>query len=62
MGLDPANLSGERLDQVGLLGQRHPRRVLVEYVTNFDVARPRQGIGQGVPTCPRPLDRSGAPV
>ncbi|HEY3079289.1 MAG TPA: transposase [Chloroflexota bacterium] len=42
MGPDPANLSGER----------HPRRVLVEYATNFDGARPRQGIGQGIPASP----------
>jgi len=44
----------ECVDHVLLLGERHLRRVLAEYVTYFNGARPHQGIGQGVPTAPAP--------
>ena len=39
----------ECLDHVLLLGERHLRRILVEYVGHFNRARPHQGIGQRVP-------------
>jgi transposase InsO family protein len=40
----------ECVDHTLVLGERHLRRVLAEYVTYFNGARPHQGIGQGVPT------------
>src|SRR5262245_63955800 len=33
-----------------VLGERHLRRVLAEYVASFDEARPHQGLGQRTPT------------
>jgi transposase InsO family protein len=39
----------ECVDHALLLGERHLRRVLAEYVSYFNEARPHQGIGQGVP-------------
>ena len=39
----------ECVDHVLLLGERHLRRVLAGYVTDFDGARPHQGIGQRTP-------------
>jgi transposase InsO family protein len=39
----------ECADHILVLGERHLRRVLAEYVTQFNEARPHQGIGQRVP-------------
>jgi len=39
----------ECLDHLLLLGERHLRRVLREYVAYFNQARPHQGLGQCVP-------------
>jgi transposase InsO family protein len=47
----------ECVDHVLPLGERHLRRVLAEYVTYFNGARPHQGIGQGVPVSPAPSDQ-----
>ena len=44
----------ECLDHVLVLGERHLRRVLVEYVRYFNHARPHQGLGQRMPTPPDP--------
>jgi transposase InsO family protein len=42
----------ECLDHLLILGERHLRRVLTEYVTFFNQRRPHQGLGQ---QCPVPL-------
>ena len=39
----------ECVDHVLILGERHLRRVLAEYVAHFNGARPHQGIGQRIP-------------
>jgi putative transposase len=39
----------ECLDHLLILGERHLRHILREYVTYFNEARPHQGIGQQVP-------------
>lgn len=44
----------ECLDHVIVLGQGHLRRVLREYVAYFNSAWPHQGIGQAVPSAPKP--------
>ena len=48
----------ECLDHVLVLGERHLRRVLREYVGYFNHARPHQGLGQRVPTPPAPAGAS----
>ncbi len=48
-----------------LLGERHLRRVLVEYVRYFNHARPHQELGQHVPAPPDPagaLRRTDGPI
>ena len=55
----------ECLDHVLLLGERHLRRVLVEYVRYFNHARPHQGLGQHVPAPPDPagaFQRTDGPI
>ena len=54
----------ECLDHVLVLGERHLRRVLREYVAYFNAARPHQGIGQVIPDAPSPAppSRSVAPI
>lgn len=37
------------LDHVLVPGERHPRRILRDYVAYFNTARPHQGIGQALP-------------
>jgi putative transposase len=44
----------ECLDHVLILGDKHLRRVLVEYVRYFNQVRPHQGLGQRVPAPPEP--------
>jgi putative transposase len=39
----------ECLDHVLVLGERHLRRILRDYVAYFNTARPHQGIGQALP-------------
>jgi len=48
----------ECLDHVLVLGERHLRRVLREYVAYFNAARPHQGIGQAIPAAPSPTPPS----
>lgn len=43
------SLRRECLDHILLLGERHLRRVLREYVTYFNECRPHQGIDQAIP-------------
>jgi len=43
----------ECLDHLLILGERHLRRVLLEYVAFFNQRRPHQGLGQ---QCPVPLE------
>ncbi len=42
----------ECLDHVLILGERHLRRVLREYVAYFNQDRPHQGWRNGFPKCP----------
>ena len=44
-----SSLRRECLDHILLLGERHLRRVLSEYVTYFNECRPHQGIDQAIP-------------
>ena len=44
----------EALDKLIILNQAHLRRVLTEYVSYFNNARPHQGLGQ---RCPIPIER-----
>ncbi|MFH0903122.1 MAG: integrase core domain-containing protein [Pseudomonadota bacterium] len=43
------SLRRECLDHILILGERHLRRVLREYVTYFNEGRPHQGIAQAIP-------------
>jgi putative transposase len=47
----------ECLDHLLVLGERHLRRVLREYVASFNQARPHQGIGQAIPQRATPLEQ-----
>ncbi|MEO8398154.1 MAG: integrase core domain-containing protein, partial [Chloroflexota bacterium] len=46
----------EYLDHLLIVNQRHLYRVLKEYVTYFNCARPHQGIGHRVPVPPAESD------
>jgi hypothetical protein len=48
-------------DKVLIINQMHLRRVMCEYVTFFNMARPHQGIGQQIPT-PQPSQATCGPV
>jgi putative transposase len=48
------SLRRECLDYMLILGERHLRRIVSEYVTYFNEARPHQGINQRIP-CDPPL-------
>ncbi len=53
----------ECVDHVLILGERHLRRILAEYVAHFNQARPHQGIGQRMPAsiaAAAPPARTGA--
>jgi transposase InsO family protein len=53
----------ECADHLLILGERHLRRVLAEYVAHFNGARPHQGIGQRIPAsnaAPAPPARADA--
>ena len=53
----------ERLDHVLVLGERHLRRVLREYVAYFNRERPHQGIGRATPArSPAGMRNPPAPV
>ncbi len=54
----------ECLDHLLILAEGHLRRVLREYTAYFNTARPHQGIGQSVPSAPKPAPpaRSAAPI
>src|SRR5262245_7451664 len=58
----------ECVDHTLILGERHLRRVLTEYVAHFNGARPHQGIDQrtpasvGVAAPDRPTDPAGAVI
>jgi putative transposase len=48
-------LLAECLDYMLILSERHLRRIVTEYVTYFNQARPHQGIDQRIPCgSPRP--------
>jgi putative transposase len=51
-------------DQVLVLSARQLRRILREYVTYFNMARPHQGLGQRIPGRPGSASpsRSTAPI
>ena len=49
------SLRRECLDHVLILGERHLRRVLREYVHYFNHLRPHQGLGQQLPSPARPV-------
>jgi transposase InsO family protein len=49
------SLRRECLDFFLLLGERHPHRVVGEYVGYFNHARPQQGIRQRIPCLPESL-------
>ena len=49
----------ECLDKILILGERHLRRVLTEYVNYYNHARPHQGIGQQCPIRFQSLARAG---
>ncbi len=54
----------ECLDHMLVLGAGQLRRVLREYVTYFNTARPHQGLGQAIPAVPEsaPAARSAGPI
>jgi putative transposase len=65
------NATGERflgsvrrecLDQLLILGERHLRRVVQEYVRYFNQLRPHQGIGQRLPAPAGPAGATRGPV
>ena len=53
----------ECLDHLPILGERHLARVLREYVTFFNRARPHQGLGQALPEpSPREMASRAGPI
>jgi transposase InsO family protein len=50
----------ECLDKVLIINQAHLRRVMHEYVTFFNTARPHQGLDQRIPIPPASRATSGA--
>lgn len=50
------SLRRECLDHMLILSPAHLQRVVVEYVTYFNQARPHQGIGQRIPEAVPPMD------
>ncbi len=50
----------ECLDRVLIVGERHLHRVLQEYVSYFNHARPHQGIGQRLPVAEEDAGPAGA--
>ena len=47
------SLRRECLDYMLILSERHLRRIVTEYVTYFNQARPHQGIHQRIPCAPQ---------
>jgi putative transposase len=57
------NVRRECLDHMLVLGERHLRRVLCEYVAYFNRERPHQGLGQRRPVSPPAMTtRSAGPI
>jgi putative transposase len=50
------SLRRECLDYMLILSERHLRRIVSEYVTYFNQARPHQGIDQRIPCAPHLSD------
>jgi transposase InsO family protein len=42
----------ELLDHLLIFGQRHLERVLIEFISHYNQARPHQGLGQRMPHGP----------
>ena len=54
------SVRAECLDHLLIIGEGHLRRVLAEYVTHYNVARPHQGLDQGCPIPPTTAPPDGA--
>jgi putative transposase len=56
------SLRRECLDYILILSERHLRRIMTEYVTYFNYARPHQGINQRIPCDPQLPDDSAGEI
>ena len=56
------SLRRECLDHLLILGERHLRRVVQEYVRYFNQLRPHQGLGQQRPAPTGPAGATRGPV
>ena len=55
-------LTGTVLDFVLIMGEKHLHRVVKEYVTYYNRARPHQGIDQAIPEGAPGIDRADGKV